>query len=100
MIVLLDNYDSFTYNLYQILAQYDEVKIFRNDKVTLKEIEEINPKGIIISPGPGRPENAGILIDMVKRFKGIYFTFTQRASQAWSLPWSPRNCRKLWRQCY
>lgn len=72
MIVLLDNYDSFTYNLYQILAQYDEVKIFRNDKVTLKEIEEINPKGIIISPGPGRPENAGILIDMVKRFKGVY----------------------------
>ena len=41
MIVLLDNYDSFTYNLYKILAQYDEVKIFRNDKVTLKEIEEI-----------------------------------------------------------
>ena len=72
MIVLLDNYDSFTYNLYQILAQYEEVKIFRNDKITLKEIEKINPKGIIISPGPGRPENAGILIDMVKRFKGIY----------------------------
>ena len=42
------------------------------DNMTLKEIEEINPKGIIISPGPGRPENAGILIDMVKRFKGVY----------------------------
>ena len=93
MIVLLDNYDSFTYNLYQILAQYEEVRIFRNDKITLKEIEEINPKGIIISPGPGRPENAGILIDMVKRFKGVYPKLS-------AIPWSPRNCRKLWRQCY
>lgn len=72
MIVLLDNYDSFTYNLYQILAEYDEVKVFRNDKVTLQQIAELNPKGIIISPGPGRPENAGILIDVVKEFKGIY----------------------------
>ena len=48
MIVLLDNYDSFTYNLYQILAQYEEVKIFRNDKITLKEIEKINNGGDVI----------------------------------------------------
>lgn len=70
MIVLIDNYDSFTFNLYQILASLKEVKVFRNDKVTLEEIKAINPEGIVISPGPGRPENAGILLDVVKEFKG------------------------------
>lgn len=70
MIVLIDNYDSFTYNLYQILASLKEVKVFRNDKVTLEEIREMNPEGIVISPGPGRPENAGILLDVVNEFKG------------------------------
>lgn len=72
MIVLIDNYDSFTYNLYQILASLKEVKVFRNDKVTLEEIKEINPEGIVISPGPGRPENAGILLDVVREFKEKY----------------------------
>ena len=72
MLVLIDNYDSFTYNLYQILAKYDEIKVFRNDKITIGELDNLKPKGIVISPGPGRPENAGILIDIVREFKGKY----------------------------
>lgn len=72
MIILIDNYDSFTYNLYQILAKYEEVKIFRNNKVSLKEIADLKPEGIVISPGPGRPADAGIIIPLIKEFKGKY----------------------------
>lgn len=61
MILIIDNYDSFTYNLYQAIAQHGvEVKVVRNDKITLEEIEELQPSGIILSPGPGRPEDAGL----------------------------------------
>lgn len=68
MIILIDNYDSFSYNLYSMVGELTDVKIFKNDEITLKEIEDINPSGIIISPGPGRPENAGIIIDLIKNF--------------------------------
>ena len=69
MILLIDNYDSFSYNLYQIIGQIDEdIKVFRNDKITLDEISELNPSMIVLSPGPGRPEDAGICIDIVKEF--------------------------------
>ncbi len=72
MYVLIDNYDSFTYNLYQYLSEIvDEVRVFRNDRITLEDIAGMNPKGIILSPGPGRPEQAGVTVDVVKRFKGI-----------------------------
>jgi anthranilate synthase/phosphoribosyltransferase len=72
MYVLIDNYDSFTYNLYQYLLEVsgDEVKVFRNDRVTLEEIERFNPKGIVISPGPGRPEEAGISVRLIRHFSG------------------------------
>ena len=67
MILIIDNYDSFTYNLYQALAIItDNVKVIRNDAITIDEIRELNPLGIILSPGPGRPENAGICIDIIK----------------------------------
>lgn len=67
MILIIDNYDSFTYNLYQIVAKfYDNVLIVRNDKITVEEVKQINPHGIILSPGPGRPENAGICIDVIR----------------------------------
>ncbi len=67
MILIIDNYDSFTYNLYQALAVItDNVKVIRNDAITIDEIKELNPSGIILSPGPGRPENAGICIDIIK----------------------------------
>ncbi len=71
MIILIDNYDSFSYNLYQLIGEVDpEIKVFRNDEVTLEEIRELNPEAIILSPGPGRPEESGICIDVVKEFTG------------------------------
>lgn len=72
MYVIIDNYDSFTYNLFQYVAGItkSEVKVFRNDKISIGELEELSPKGIIISPGPGRPEDAGISIEVVKFFAG------------------------------
>ncbi|MFW6305983.1 MAG: anthranilate synthase component II [Bacillota bacterium] len=71
MILLIDNYDSFTYNLYQYLAQMDEVMVYRNDKIKLDDIEELKPKHIVISPGPGRPEDSGISRDIIKKFGDI-----------------------------
>ena len=69
MILLIDNYDSFSYNLYQLVGQVNsDIKVSRNDKITIEEITELNPECIILSPGPGRPENAGICIDVVKEF--------------------------------
>lgn len=68
MILIIDNYDSFTYNLYQSVAKfYSDVKVVRNDKITVDEIEAMQPAGIIVSPGPGRPEVAGIGIELVKK---------------------------------
>jgi anthranilate synthase component 2 len=67
-ILLLDNYDSFTYNLYQLIASlHADVEVFRNDEITVDEIASKEPDGIVISPGPSRPENAGITVDLVKR---------------------------------
>lgn len=69
MILLIDNYDSFSYNLYQLIGQVnDDIEVYRNDKITLDEIEDLNPEAIILSPGPGRPEDAGICVDTVKKF--------------------------------
>jgi anthranilate synthase/aminodeoxychorismate synthase-like glutamine amidotransferase len=69
MILLIDNYDSFTYNLYQYLSELGaEVKVARNDKITLKEIEKMAPERIVISPGPGRPEDAGISNGVIAKF--------------------------------
>jgi anthranilate synthase/aminodeoxychorismate synthase-like glutamine amidotransferase len=66
MILILDNYDSFTYNLYQAIAPfYTKISVIRNNKVTLNEIKQMSPIGIILSPGPGRPEKAGICIDLI-----------------------------------
>jgi len=71
MIVMLDNYDSFTYNLYQYLRMLGaEVEVIRNDRVTVEQILDLNPRGIVISPGPGRPEDAGISVPLVQAFSG------------------------------
>lgn len=68
MILLIDNYDSFSYNLYQYIGEIDsEITVIRNDQMTVDEIEALSPERIIISPGPGRPENAGVIIDVVKK---------------------------------
>ncbi|MBN4066581.1 aminodeoxychorismate/anthranilate synthase component II [Simkania negevensis] len=66
MILLIDNYDSFTYNLYHQIAQHADVVIFRNDELNLSDIASMNPTAIVLSPGPGTPRNAGICADVVK----------------------------------
>ena len=69
MVLLIDNYDSFSYNLYQLIGQVNsDIKVSRNDRITVDEIMELNPEAIILSPGPGKPENAGICMDLVKEF--------------------------------
>ena len=71
MILLIDNYDSFSYNLYQLVGNIrPDIQVVRNDEVTVEEILERNPQLIILSPGPGRPEQAGICIETVKRLGG------------------------------
>lgn len=71
MLLLVDNYDSFTYNLYQFIGEiYSDILVVRNDKIGLNDIALMNLKGIIISPGSGRPENAGISVDIVDEFEG------------------------------
>lgn len=76
MILLIDNYDSFSYNLVQLIGGLckenggEEIKVIRNDELTVKEIEELNPSRIILSPGPGRPVDAGVCEDVVKQLKG------------------------------
>ena len=85
MILLLDNYDSFTYNLYQFIAgveskrgdmqkdQIDsEVKVIRNDQITPEEILELAPEALVISPGPGKPSDAGICIEAIQKLKEKY----------------------------
>ena len=69
MILLIDNYDSFSYNLFQLIGKINpDIQVSRNDKITIEEISDLNPECIILSPGPGKPENAGICIDIVKEF--------------------------------
>jgi anthranilate synthase/aminodeoxychorismate synthase-like glutamine amidotransferase len=71
MLAMIDNYDSFTYNLVQYIEGLGtRVNVFRNDQVTVEEIDNLNPTGIVISPGPGRPENAGISIEAILYFSG------------------------------
>ena len=71
MILLIDNYDSFTFNLYQYLAELGaEVVVKRNDKITLDEVAELAPERIVISPGPCTPNEAGISVDLIRRFAG------------------------------
>ena len=71
MIIMIDNYDSFTYNLVQYLEELGTpVTVYRNDKVAVEKLSELNPTGIVISPGPGRPEGAGISLAVLERFSG------------------------------
>lgn len=67
MILLIDNYDSFSYNLYQLVGELcPDIKVIRNDEMTIEQIEALAPEKIILSPGPGRPENAGIIIEAAR----------------------------------
>ena len=79
MILLLDNYDSFTYNLAQFLGQLGEkLEVHRNDQITLDQIAGKNPERIVISPGPGTPEDSGICVDVIRRF-AARFPFSESA---------------------
>lgn len=70
MIVLIDNYDSFTYNLYQYAAVYDDIQVIRNDAIEVTALADLHPAGIILSPGPGNPNEAGICLDVIKTYSG------------------------------
>ncbi|MBQ8306577.1 MAG: aminodeoxychorismate/anthranilate synthase component II [Blautia sp.] len=68
MILLIDNYDSFSYNLYQLVGEIEpDIKVIRNDELTVEEIDALKPERIILSPGPGRPEEAGVIIEVVRK---------------------------------
>lgn len=72
MIILIDNYDSFSYNLYQLAGSlYPDIKVVRNDAYTVDELAAMKPEAILISPGPGRPEDAGGSIDAIRCFAGV-----------------------------
>lgn len=72
MILLIDNYDSFSYNLYQLVGEVEpDIKVIRNDEMTAEQIRDLKPDYIILSPGPGRPEDAGVIIDVVKTIHDI-----------------------------
>ncbi len=73
MLLLLDNYDSFTYNLAQYLGQMgQELEVRRNDQITLDEVAALKPERIVISPGPGVPQDAGITVELIRRFAGRF----------------------------
>jgi anthranilate synthase component II len=79
MIIVIDNYDSFTYNLVQYLGELgqdlpvaNDIRVYRNDRVTLEEIRSLHPDAILISPGPGRPEDAGISLDIIRNLGTEY----------------------------
>ena len=74
MLLVVDNYDSFTYNLVQYLGELatefevaEDIQVFRNDQITLAEIEKLQPDAIVISPGPGRPQDAGISLELIEQ---------------------------------
>lgn len=71
MILIIDNYDSFTYNLYQYIGTFEsDIRVVRNDKITIREIEEMKPERIVVSPGPKSPAEAGICIEAIRYFAG------------------------------
>ena len=71
MLLMIDNYDSFTYNLVQYFGELGEtIEVFRNDKISVSEIEKLDPEVLVISPGPGKPKDAGISLEVIHYFKG------------------------------
>jgi anthranilate synthase component 2 len=71
MVLLIDNYDSFTYNLYQYIGEfYPDIEVVRNDEVTVDEVLNSGAKRIVLSPGPGRPEDAGICVELIRKLQG------------------------------
>lgn len=72
MILLIDSYDSFSYNLVQAIGSIDaDIRVVRNDELTLDEIRALHPDRIVLSPGPGRPEDAGVIVDVARELNGV-----------------------------
>ena len=91
MMLLIDNYDSFTYNLYQFIGTFNnDIKVVRNDKITIEEIEDLNPESIVISPGPKSPKEAGICLETIRHFAG-------KKPDAWNLSGTSVYRRSIWR---
>ena len=99
MIVLIDNYDSFTYNLVQRIGEIDRrqvMKVYRNDQVTLEQIERDHPDHIIISPGPCTPKEAGISVDVIKHFAGrCPSSASASATNPWPTPSAARSSARI-----
>ena len=90
MILLIDNYDSFTWNLYQYFCELGaDVLVKRNDALTLADIDALKPQKIVISPGPCTPDEAGISLDVIRHYA---------LADSWRLPRSPGNGAGIWRQ--
>lgn len=90
MILLIDNYDSFTYNLYQFIGTFNnDIKVVRNDKITIEEIEDLNPESIVISPGPKSPKEADL--------SGDHPPFCGKEADAWNLSGTSVYRRSIWR---
>ncbi|MEM9983864.1 MAG: aminodeoxychorismate/anthranilate synthase component II [Bacteroidota bacterium] len=70
LILIIDNYDSFTFNLVDLIRQEEEVSVYRNDEISLEEVKALKPRGILISPGPGRPRDSGVSYPIVERLQG------------------------------
>lgn len=71
MMLLIDNYDSFSYNLYQLIGSVDmDIRVIRNDEMTVRQIRELQPSAIFLSPGPGKPSDAGVCVEVVRRLCG------------------------------
>ncbi|MFW6153371.1 MAG: anthranilate synthase component II [Halobacteriota archaeon] len=70
MILIIDNYDSFVYNLVQYVGEHDEAVVRRNDELGIDDVAALDPDGIVVSPGPGRPEDAGIIVELFRRWDG------------------------------
>lgn len=97
MILLIDSYDSFSYNLYQLIGEIEpDIRVIRNDELTVEEIEKMNPARIILSPGPGRPEDAGILMETVQKREKKFLSWAsvwgiRRSARPSGRPWGMRN---------
>lgn len=113
MILLIDNYDSFSYNLYQAVGQVNpDIRVIRNDELTVEEIRTLKPSAVILSPGPGKPANAGVCVQAARELAGempvlgvclghqsIYEAFGGTVSYATKLMHGKQSIAKLDREC-
>ena len=92
MVLLIDNYDSFSFNLYQLVGSIDpDIKVIRSDELTVEEIRALKPDYVILSPGPGRPADAGVYEDLLRECKGAYALVTKPSAKYSGAPYPTQN---------